>query len=288
MLDREHAPLDRPPGRVVARPCCRGAYLRGAFLGAGSLVGPAVASSRDARADARRGRFVRSVASTAGARLRVVDRSGHAARLREGARADRGVPRRRRRDRDGARPRGAGVVAELRAEANRLANADHANLVRRAGPHSGSSRPRSTASRPRGAANAPGRLPRGGRAAPPPPRALAARARRAREPAGDEGRRCSAVSRVVDRSRVTRSSTGTAPSAEDRRPYSLAGGLALPGGGTRPRPPSGPGARTWGRGSSSELLPQPTFRKRDPARGSRIAVSLASGIPDGDSDAENP
>ena len=33
-------PLERPPKRVVARACCRAAYLRGALLGGGSLSGP--------------------------------------------------------------------------------------------------------------------------------------------------------------------------------------------------------------------------------------------------------
>ena len=37
VLDRRHRPLERPPRRVVARACCRAAYLRGAFLGGGSL-----------------------------------------------------------------------------------------------------------------------------------------------------------------------------------------------------------------------------------------------------------
>ena len=37
VVDRRHAPLERPPRRVVGRSCCRAAYLRGAFLGAGSL-----------------------------------------------------------------------------------------------------------------------------------------------------------------------------------------------------------------------------------------------------------
>ena len=35
VVDSEGAPLERPPGHVVARPCCRAAYLRGVFLGAG-------------------------------------------------------------------------------------------------------------------------------------------------------------------------------------------------------------------------------------------------------------
>ena len=40
VLNARHAPLERPPRRVVGRRCCRGAYLRGALLGGGSLSGP--------------------------------------------------------------------------------------------------------------------------------------------------------------------------------------------------------------------------------------------------------
>ena len=40
VLDASHRPLERPPRRVLARRCCRRAYLRGALLGAGSLSGP--------------------------------------------------------------------------------------------------------------------------------------------------------------------------------------------------------------------------------------------------------
>ena len=130
VLDREHHPLDRPPGRVVAKPCCRGAYLRGVFLGGGSLSGPR-SPHLELRAPTHAGAaFVRSVASTEGVRLRVLDRPGHAAAYAKG------------RDSIEAFLAAAGaaetvleleeqaVVAELRAEANRLANADHANLVR--------------------------------------------------------------------------------------------------------------------------------------------------------------
>ena len=48
MLSARGAPLERPPKRVVGRSCCRGAYLRGALLGAGSLSGP-----RDAHLELR-------------------------------------------------------------------------------------------------------------------------------------------------------------------------------------------------------------------------------------------
>ena len=123
-------PLDRPPGKVVARSCCRSAYLRGAFLGAGSLSGPA-SPHLEIRTPLHAGAaFVRSVASAAGVRLRVADRDSHSIAYAKGwetieaylsvAGATDTVLALEER----------ALVAELRAEANRLANADHANLVR--------------------------------------------------------------------------------------------------------------------------------------------------------------
>lgn len=125
-------PLSRPPGRVVARPCCRSAYLRGAFLGGGTVSGPRdlhVEIRTPARAGAA---FVGSVATAVGAHLRVVERASHAvayATGREGVAALLAA----------AGAVGAVValeehalVAGLRADANRLANADHANLLRSA------------------------------------------------------------------------------------------------------------------------------------------------------------
>lgn len=130
VLDREGLPAERPAGHVVARPCCRAAYLRGAFLGGGSLSGP-----RDPHLEVRTpthagAAFVRSVASAAGVRLRVIDRSQHAAAYAKGRDAVEGFL-----SVAGATDTVVGLeeralVAGLRAEANRLANADHANLVR--------------------------------------------------------------------------------------------------------------------------------------------------------------
>src|SRR2546430_1142756 len=74
VLDVQRRPLERPPKRVVGRSCCRGAYLRGALLGGGSLSGP-----RDPHLEIRtRGvdgaEFVAAVAAKDGAPLRVADR----------------------------------------------------------------------------------------------------------------------------------------------------------------------------------------------------------------------
>jgi hypothetical protein len=130
ILDRDGHPLDRPPGRVVARSCCRSAYLRGAFLGGGTLSTSSGVHLELRTATAQAAAFLRSVASTEGVRLRVVGRSTHTAAYAKSWEAVEAI----------LAVAGAvdtvlaleerAVVAELRGRANRLANADHANLVR--------------------------------------------------------------------------------------------------------------------------------------------------------------
>jgi DNA-binding protein WhiA len=124
------APLDRPPKRVVGRSCCRSAYLRGALLGGGSVSGPR-APHLELRASGRAGaEFIVAVAAAEGVALRAVERRGHAHVYAKGAEAIG----------DALAAAGASdavlafqervVMGEAKARANRLANADHANLVR--------------------------------------------------------------------------------------------------------------------------------------------------------------
>jgi DNA-binding protein WhiA len=132
VLDDEHRPLDRPPGRVVARACCRGAYLRGAFLGGGSLTGPRSPHLEVRTPTSAGASFLRTVASAQDVKLRIGERESHARAYAKGWEEIEGYLL------------AAGVVdavlaleersvvAEMRSEANRLANADHANLVRTA------------------------------------------------------------------------------------------------------------------------------------------------------------
>jgi DNA-binding protein WhiA len=130
VLSPSGAPLELPPKRVVGRSCCRGAYLRGALLGAGSLSGP-----RDPHLEIRTGsldaaRFVQDVAQRAGANVSVAERRGHAVAYAKGHDAIGTV----------LAVAGAGdtallleehaILASLRADANRLANADGAILGR--------------------------------------------------------------------------------------------------------------------------------------------------------------
>ena len=130
ILSARLAPLDRPPRRVVARACCRSAYLRGALLGAGSLSGPR-SPHLEIRNETRAGaEFVAAVARTAGAPMSVRERGGRSVAYAKGVDAIESV----------VAAAGAAdvvlafeeraVMGATRNTANRLANADHANLVR--------------------------------------------------------------------------------------------------------------------------------------------------------------
>ena len=130
VLDASLAPAARPPRRVVARACCRAAYLRGAFLAAGSASGPRNAHLELRTADAESARFLAELGATAGFAFGVYERSGHAVAYAKGVEAiaellaflgAHGVALWLGEE---------AVVAATRARANRLANADHANIVR--------------------------------------------------------------------------------------------------------------------------------------------------------------
>jgi len=125
VLDASHRPLERPPRRVVARRCCRGAYLRGALLGAGSLSGPRDPHLEIRTTEIEGARFLAQIAG-----MHVLDRGRHAIAYAKGTEAIADV----------LVAAGASdvvlvleersVVSATKADANRLANADHANLVR--------------------------------------------------------------------------------------------------------------------------------------------------------------
>ena len=130
VIDRRHGPLERPPRRVVARACCRAAYLRGAFLGGGSLSSER-SPHLELRGASRSGaELLVDIAASAGIGLGLVERETHAAAYAKGWEtietflafigATETVLALEERS----------VVASARANANRLANADHANLVR--------------------------------------------------------------------------------------------------------------------------------------------------------------
>jgi DNA-binding protein WhiA len=123
-------PAERPPSRVVARPCCRAAYLRGALLGGGSLSGPG-SPHLEIRTPAREGaEFVAELAAAEGLELHVLDRRGHSAAYAKGLDTIAGVVAVAGANETALQLAEQAVVGETRSRANRLANADHANLVR--------------------------------------------------------------------------------------------------------------------------------------------------------------
>jgi DNA-binding protein WhiA len=130
VLTANLAPLDRPPRRVVARRCCRAAYLRGALLGAGSVSGPRRAHL-EIRAATRAGaEATAEVAAAEGVRMRVAERPGHTIAYAKASEAIADLLALAGANEAALGFDEAAVLAQARARANRVANADHANLVR--------------------------------------------------------------------------------------------------------------------------------------------------------------
>ncbi len=131
VLSETHAPLETPPARIVRRACCRRAYVRGVFLGGGSVSGPRSPHLEIRCTSVAGAELVAAVVEREDVvPLLVHDRGRHAVAYAKGAETIADV----------LALAGAGdaaltldehaVVAEARARANRVANADHANLVR--------------------------------------------------------------------------------------------------------------------------------------------------------------
>jgi DNA-binding protein WhiA len=130
VLSARLTPLDTPPRRVVARSCCRGAYVRGALLGGGSLSGPRSPHLELRSAEPEGAAFLARLIEEEGVELRVADRGRHAIAYAKGADAIEGVLALAGAGRAVLVFEESAVMAATRSRANRLANADHANLVR--------------------------------------------------------------------------------------------------------------------------------------------------------------
>jgi DNA-binding protein WhiA len=130
VLGGRRQPLPKPPKRIVGRRCCRAAYLRGSLLAAGS-VSPPPSPHLEVRTETREAaEFVADAVAHEDVELRIVERRDHALAYAKGlepiaeALALAGAS-------DAALVLDEGaVVGETKARANRLANADHANLLR--------------------------------------------------------------------------------------------------------------------------------------------------------------
>ncbi|MBA3841798.1 MAG: DNA-binding protein WhiA [Actinobacteria bacterium] len=132
VLSASGAPLEHPPKRVVGRSCCRAAYLRGALLGGGSLSGP-----RDPHLELRAtgieaARFIAELGRREEIVLRVAERRNHAVAYAKSHETIGDVLAFVGASDTALRLEEHAVIAATRSRANRLVNADGANLVRTA------------------------------------------------------------------------------------------------------------------------------------------------------------
>jgi cell division protein WhiA len=130
VLSARITPLANPPRRVVAKTCCRGAYLRGALLGGGSLSGPRSPHLELRTAEAEGADFLARVAAEEGVQLGIADRNRHAVAYAKGIEPIEAVLALAGAGRTVLLFEENAVMSGTRSRANRLANADHANLVR--------------------------------------------------------------------------------------------------------------------------------------------------------------
>ena len=130
VLDARHAPLERPPLRVVARSCCRRAYLRGAFLGGGSVTTRRSPHLELRTASGEGASFLVETAKREGVKLTTLERRTHAAAYAKSWDAIESALALMGASDIVLALEERSVLAATRGQANRLANADHANLVR--------------------------------------------------------------------------------------------------------------------------------------------------------------
>jgi DNA-binding protein WhiA len=123
-------PLARPPKRIVGRGCCRAAYLRGSLLAAGSVSGPP-SPHLEVRTEGREAaQFLSEAVAQESVAFSVLERRDHAVAYAKSLdRIAEALALAGASDAALAIDEGA-VVGETKARANRLTNADHANLVR--------------------------------------------------------------------------------------------------------------------------------------------------------------
>jgi len=130
VLDRRGRPLGRPPRRVVARACCRSAYIRGAFLGGGSLSVHRSPHLELRTAAVESASLLSDLAATSDTKLSVIERPKYAAAYAKSWDAIESVLALAGAAEAVLVLEERSVVAATSGHANRRANADHANLVR--------------------------------------------------------------------------------------------------------------------------------------------------------------
>ena len=124
-------PLPAPPRRVIGRRCCRGAYLRGALVAAGSVSAPREPGHLELRAeDADAADLLAAVAGEDALLLRVAVRRGHAVAYSKSKRTIRDLLVHVGAHDAALSFEEAAVISATRERANRQTNCDEANLAR--------------------------------------------------------------------------------------------------------------------------------------------------------------
>jgi hypothetical protein len=130
VLSAGGAPLGLPRKRVVGRSCCRSAYLRGALLGAGSLSGPRAPHLELRATDMGGARLLAEIAGHEGVPLKTIERRTHAAAYAKSGETIADLLALAGAGETALRLDEHAVVAATRSDANRIANADEANVKR--------------------------------------------------------------------------------------------------------------------------------------------------------------
>lgn len=130
VLSARGAPLERPPKQVIGRSCCRGAYLRGALLGGGSISGPKAVQLELRAGNLEGAELLADAAAREGIVLRTVQRRSHAVAYAKGGETVADLLAVAGASEIALRLDRHAVLAATSSDANRLANADEANAKR--------------------------------------------------------------------------------------------------------------------------------------------------------------
>ncbi len=125
------APLDEPPARLLQRRCCRAAYLRGAFIAAGSVSAPRAPGHLEIRSPEPEGaELLRRITRADGLPMAVGARRGHAVAYAKSKPAIRELLAHMGAHDAVLTLDEAEVISRTRERANRATNCDEANLAR--------------------------------------------------------------------------------------------------------------------------------------------------------------
>jgi len=130
IIDTHLAPMPFPPARITRTPCCRASYLRGVFLSAGSASAPGSTHLELRVTSEAAAEHLAQLAAAENVPLATLDRTRYAIAYTKSAEILADFLALVGASETALILGESAVVATARSDANRRANADHANLVR--------------------------------------------------------------------------------------------------------------------------------------------------------------